>query len=169
LEEPCHSSSENEERQETEPPFWGDIEEHIKGQKERRDAHHEQCEHLFFWMVQDCILSPMHGGVRVAPGTPIQDFLASWENAVKRAHKANANVKEDLLFHDLLRSGVRVMIQDAEIPESQAMLISGHLTRAMLERYNIVSLKNVKDAGTKLDEWSRNRATSTTSKSRPIC
>ena len=35
------------------------------------------------------------------------------------------------------------------------MLISGHETRSMLERYNIVSLKNLQDAGAKLDAWSR--------------
>jgi integrase len=138
-------------------PFWGSIEAHLKAQKERRDAHHEACEHVFFWMVEDCILSPKNGGVRVAPGAPIQDFRATWANAVKRAHKTNANVKEGLLFHDLRRSGVRVMIQDAGIPEAQAMLISGHETRTMLERYNIVSLKNVQDAGAKLDAWSRTR------------
>ena len=46
------------------------------------------------------------------------------------------------------------MVQEAGIPESQAMLISGHKTRAMLERYNIVSLKKVQDAGAKLDAWS---------------
>ena len=37
------------------------------------------------------------------------------------------------------------------------MLISGHLTRSMLERYNIVSLKNVQDAGAKLDAWQKER------------
>jgi hypothetical protein len=84
---------------------------------------------------------------------------------MKQAHKANANLKEELLFHDLRRSGVRVMVQECGLPESQAMLISGHGTRMMLERYNIVSLKNVQDAGAKLDAWSRNRAASTTSKS----
>jgi hypothetical protein len=42
------------------------------------------------------------------------------------------------------------MVQEAGIPESQAMLISGHETQTMLERYNIVSLKHVKDAGAKL-------------------
>jgi hypothetical protein len=47
------------------------------------------------------------------------------------------------------------MVQEAGIPESQAMLISGHKTRAMLERYNIVSLKNIQDAGAKLDAWTR--------------
>jgi integrase len=139
-------------------PFWGSIEDHLKVQKEFRDVHHPACEHLFFWYAEDCGLS--HGGVRLAPGSPIRDFRASWTNAVKRAHEANADVKDDLLFHDLRRSGIRVMIQDAGIPEAQAMLISGHETRSMLERYNIVSLKNVQDAGAKLDAWSRNRATS---------
>jgi hypothetical protein len=47
------------------------------------------------------------------------------------------------------------MMQDAGISESQAMLISGRETRAMLERYNIVSLKNVRDAGSKLDAGSK--------------
>jgi hypothetical protein len=46
------------------------------------------------------------------------------------------------------------MLQDAGIPESQAVLISGHKTRTILERYNIVSLKNMQDAGTKLNAWS---------------
>lgn len=49
------------------------------------------------------------------------------------------------------------MVQEAGIPEAQAMLISGHETRSMLERYNIVSLKNVQDAGAKLDAWSKAR------------
>jgi hypothetical protein len=42
------------------------------------------------------------------------------------------------------------------------MLISGHKTRAMLERYNIVSLKNIQDAGAKLDAWSRTKQTKQT-------
>jgi integrase len=138
-------------------PFWGGIESHLKAQKEFRDAHHQDAEKIFFWCAEDCGLS--HGGVRLAPGSPIQDFKASWSAAVKRAHTANANINGDLLFHDLRRSAVRCMIQDAGIPESQAMLISGHKTRTMLERYNIVSLKNVQDAGTKLDAWSRALAT----------
>src|SRR5579862_9828415 len=136
-------------------PFWGSIEEHLKAQKAYRDAHHPGCEHLFFWMAEDCKLA--HGGVRTAPGTPIQDFRGSWANAVKAARAVNPNVKEDLLFHDLRRSGVRIMVQEAGLPESQAMLISGHKTRSMLERYNIVSLKNVQDAGAKLDAWSKTR------------
>jgi hypothetical protein len=110
-------------------------------------------------MAEDCGLA--HGGLRMVTGSPVQDFRGSWANAVTAAHTANSNVKADLLFHDLRRSGVRVMVQEAGIPESQAMLISGHETRTMLERYNIVSLKNVQDAGAKLDAWSKKRAKQT--------
>jgi integrase len=136
-------------------PWWGGIESHLRAQKAYRDKHHPECEHLFFWMSEDVQLD--HGGVRNVPGTPIRDFRKSWESAVEAANEANPNVSMDLLFHDLRRSGVRVMVQEAGIPESQAMLISGHKTRAMLERYNIVSLKNIQDAGAKLDAWSRTR------------
>jgi hypothetical protein len=58
------------------------------------------------------------------------------------------------------------MVQDAGIPESQAMLISGYETRPMLERYNIESLKNVQDAGAKLDAWSK-RKRQVVAKARP--
>jgi integrase len=136
-------------------PWWGGIEDHLIVQKAYRDRYHPECEHLFFWMSEDVQLD--HGGVRSVPGTPIADFRASWANAVAVANEANPAVSPNLLFHDLRRSGVRVMVQEAGIPESQAMLISGHKTRAMLERYNIVSLKNVQDAGAKLDAWSKRR------------
>jgi integrase len=138
-------------------PFWGSIEKHLKTQKAYRDEHHPECGSLFFWMAEDTQLA--HGGVRIAPGSPIQDFRASWSNAVEQANRLNPNVPADLLFHDLRRSAVRVMIQEAGIPEAQAMLISGHKTRSMLERYNIVSLKNIQDAGAKLKTWQRAKAT----------
>jgi integrase len=139
-------------------PFWGSVEAHLKTQKARMEA----AEHIFFWMAEDCVLSATHGGLRTTPGTPIQDFRAAWANAIKRAHEANRNVPAELLFHDLRRSAIRVMVQEAGIPEAQAMLISGHETRAILERYNVVSLKNVQDAGGKLDAWSKGRESATT-------
>ncbi len=100
-----------------------------------------------------------HGGVRNVPGSVIVDFRGSWSNAVEEeAHRLHrSDIPANLLFHDLGRSAVRVMIQDAGIPEAQAMLINGHVTRAMLELYNIVSLKNIKDAGSKLDAWASAR------------
>jgi integrase len=93
--------------------------------------------------------------LRNVPGSPIQDFRGSWLQAITKAHKANENVLPHLLFHDIRRSGVQVMVQDTGIPEFQAMLISGHETRSMLDGYNIVSLKHLPYVGAKLDAWSR--------------
>lgn len=131
-------------------PFWGGIEAALQYQKMYRDKHHPDAHHLFLWMSEDV---SYNGMLRIRPGSPIRDFRASWHNAVTAAHAVNPRIPEKLLFHDLRRSAVRVMVQDAGIPESQAMLISGHETQAMLSRYNIVSLKNIQDAGAKLDAW----------------
>ena len=72
-------------------------------------------------------------------GSPILDFRGAWAKATKAAGVPN------LLFHDLRRSAVRRMLRRG-VPVHTAMKISGHLTRAVFDQYDVTGESDLVDA-----------------------
>ena len=97
--------------------------------KQVRDQHYPACPYV-------CHLR----------GQAIKQMKRSWKTACQRVGL------EGKTFHDLRRTGVRNLVR-AGVPETVAMKISGHKTRAVFDRYNITSEEDLKEAATQLGDY----------------
>ena len=83
-------------------------------------------------------------------GRKIRDFRYSWKKALRKAGVPT------MVFHDFRRAAIRNMIR-AGVPDRVAMAISGHKTKGILDRYNIVSQEDLKKAARKHQAFRKNR------------
>jgi len=76
-------------------------------------------------------------------GRPIRDFRGAWDKACAKVGLAG------LIPHDLRRSAVRNLVR-AGVPEQIAMRLTGHKTRDIFDRYDIVDEADLRDGVAKL-------------------
>jgi integrase len=82
-------------------------------------------------------------------GKSVFDFEKAWKTACKAASIPHA------LYHDLRRTALTNMIE-AGFSENEAMEISGHKTRAVFDRYHIVSSQRMRELGRKMEAHLKN-------------
>lgn len=79
-------------------------------------------------------------------GTRFYDIRKRWKQAFKDAELP------EMLVHDFRRTAVRNLVR-AGISELVAMRMTGHKTRSVFDRYNIVSRTDLAEAAEKLSKY----------------
>ena len=140
-------------------PFTKDLQSVLRAQGTKADAllldRGTVVEHVFF---------------NPKTGERVKDFRKAWRKAClaaglaeseeigkRKSGKAILKITPHRIPHDFRRTAVRALIR-AGISEGVAMKRTGHKTRSVFERYNIVSGSDLREAAKKLDEAAKNAA-----------
>lgn len=129
----------------------------LVGQFQRRQ---EGCPYVCFFVTRRGHAQQIGTFRKAWQNTCVKLGLGSWEPTGEleiRRDRPKSKPKEKrvycgLLFHDLRRSCVRNLVR-AQVPERIARQISGHKTRAIFDRYDIVSENDLVNAGRKLEAY----------------
>lgn len=122
-------------------PLFGDVLSVLEFQKQVRDQNYAACPWVFFRL-----------------GKQIKSFRGAWETACRECGLwDDERDKPRFIFHDLRRTGVRNLVR-AGVPDKVAMDISGHRSRAVFDRYYVVSDADLRDAMEKLDRYHKAEA-----------
>ncbi|MEC7900741.1 MAG: tyrosine-type recombinase/integrase, partial [Acidobacteriota bacterium] len=78
-------------------------------------------------------------------GNPIKSMKGAWKSACEKAGCP------EMLMHDMRRSAVRNLVR-AGVSERVSMEITGHLTRDIFDRYDIVNESDLENALGRLDD-----------------
>ena len=76
-------------------------------------------------------------------GIPVRRWRTAWRTACQAAGVPTR------FLHDCRRTAARNLIR-ASVPERVAMLLTGHKTRAIFDRYNIINEQELLEAGDQL-------------------
>ena len=82
-------------------------------------------------------------------GRQIRDLYHAWRATAERAGRPG------LMLHDFRRSTARNLVR-AGVPERVAMSVTGHKTRAIFDRYNIVSETDLREASARVSAYVAN-------------
>jgi integrase len=128
----------------------GELQEIFRNQWEERRRARRLTEYVF----------PGHDGIG-----RIRDFRYRWNEACRTAglgygyrldgayvEKWQDKLPAGPMLHDFRRSAVRNMVRSG-VPETVAMKISGHKTRSVFDRYNIVSEEDLRQAAAQQEKY----------------
>ena len=117
-------------------PLDGELLEMLRMQRAIRDECCPNCPWVFFR----------------SNGKRIRSIRGAWDAACRMVGLVDENGGPTRVLHDLRRTGVRNLIR-AGVPERVAMAISGHRTRSVFDRYNVVSERDLHEAARRVSGY----------------